>query len=363
MPEATIENFTVRHVCFPETTVPETHPINLNIRLIANVLPSFCFVLTVMWGQNARCGEVSNMRLDGFIAIQGEMENTDNIGIDDVEAELTLKTPRKKRTRAVITVDGKFYRRCVYLEDLYIDHRFNSKLRLTVGISKKVLGLEYENGRKYRASIHRSPIYQKMESLGIVGRQFNLKLSGKTGSGDGLKWSGALGADGTRDMNALVSIEKPFGNFGVGTWLMLEAHKVGSYYDPAYSHVFSFWANTDFLRIAIELFTGNDTKQTEYNEIFGDDRIVFFGGTKFEVRGKHRFSKELTLNPVFQTSFWTNDLDNYLDNTLHFLLGARFKFQRIAVSLNGEITGDRTANSNRRVFNDKALYVEIFFDF
>lgn len=347
----------------PKNVPNERHMPTERGKTRPNIAAIFCFSLAILVGKSAIAMDLSKMKIDGFIAILGEVENTDKYGLDDVEAELRLKTPRYKDTRAVITVDGKYYRRSLYLEDLYIDHKFHKNLKLTAGISKKILGLEYENGRQYRATIHRSPIYKKMESLGIVGRQFNLRLSGKATTQNGLNWSAAIGTDGTRDVNLLASLQKPLANAGVGTWLLIEAHKVGSYYDALYSQVFSFWYDIDILRMSMELFVGNDTRQTEYNEIFEDGRTVFFSGGKFEALGDYRFSKKVTFNPVFQTSFWMNDMENRLNNSLHFLLGARWRIGRIAVSLNGRITGERLENTGQRIFNDRAVYGEIFFDF
>ena len=323
----------------------------------------FALAAVMLCGVSARAAKIKKMKLDGHIAIQGEMENTDKMGVDDVEAKLTLKTPRYKGTRAVIAVEGKYYRQVVYFEDLYIDHKFNDRIQLTAGISKKVLGLEYENSSRYRATIHRSPVYQQMEKVGVVGRQLNFKLNVRSKKHDGFRLSCALGADGTRDVNLLFSLQKPLGVLGVGTWLLLEAHKVNSYYDPLYFQTFALWSDLEYLRISLELFAGNNSNETEYNEIFGDNRTVFMGGAKFETLTRFRFTKVVTLSPVFQTSFWASDLDHYLNNTLQFLLGARLQVRRISISLNGSITGDRLESSWRRSFDDKAIYVEMRYDF
>ena len=299
----------------------------------------------------------------GYISLQGEIENTDNMGVDAV-GELTYKTRRIYKTRAVFTVEGKYYRRTLVVEDFYLDHKFNKQLKLTAGISKKILGLEYEHGRKDRATIHRGPIYQKMEDLGIVGRQFNLRLIGlPQKDDDDFKLSGAIGIDGSRDFNLQLSLQKSLGIFGVGVWVLAEARKVGSYYAPLYAQTASLWIGQGGARATLETFTGIDTQRTEFYSTFGEDRTVLFGGASFKLTHEYRVNNKFRLGPVFHASYWIDDLEKRDNNSLELLIGGRFSVRRIGVSLNGTVTGNAREGLEKRSFDDKECYAEVIFYF
>jgi hypothetical protein len=63
------------------------------------------------------------------------------------------------------------------MKDVVVDYRYSRKLNISLGYSKKILGVEYEDGKRKRIPIHRSFPYRKMESLGIVGRQLISELT------------------------------------------------------------------------------------------------------------------------------------------------------------------------------------------
>ena len=301
--------------------------------------------------------------IGGYLGVEGEIENTDKMGVDAV-GELTYKTRRIKQTRAVFSIEGKYYRRTLFIEDLYLDHKFNKQFKLTLGISKKILGLEYEHGRKKRATIHRGPIYKKMEGLGIVGRQFNLRLIGlPKKNDDDFELSGAIGIDGSRDLNLQLSLQKRLGVFGVGVWVLAEAHKIGSYYTPLYAQAASVWIGYDDIRATLETFAGIDTQRTEYYSTMGRDRTVLFGGASLLLTYEYRVNDKLRLGPVLHASYWIDDLDNRDENFLELLSGARFRVRRIGVSINGKVTGNARESLEKRSFNEKECYVEVLFHF
>lgn len=142
----------------------------------------------------------------------------------ELEAELRFKTKRVQGLRAVVKFEGQYFRDSVELEDGYLDYKYDESLRIQLGVNKKRVGLEYEQGRRRRVSPERSFLYQKLETIGVVGRQLNLRVLTKPRRG--LVVDGTLGTNGSRDLNALIHIAQSHGALGYGTWGLLERHRV-----------------------------------------------------------------------------------------------------------------------------------------
>jgi hypothetical protein len=309
-------------------------------------------------------GASAGEKISGYVAVQGEAEDQVSGGVD-VVAQFKYKTRRVHETRAVLSLEGAYYDRSLDLEDAYVDYKPNDELRLTLGVSKKTLGLEYEGDRLERVTIHRSPIYQKMERLGIVGRQLNLRLnlspeSRKHGS---TELSSALGMDGGRDLNAQLSLIVRREHFGTGTWFLVEAHKVSRYYEPMIAEAFAFWAEAKRTRLTLELFSGIDTQRTEYRRTFEEHGRVLFFGTKLELSHDYHLTSAWKLKPLAQTSFWLDDARAPERHSLQLLAGAQLRVHDVRMSLNAEVTSEKNLDHGRRQFNGEALYAEVLYSF
>jgi hypothetical protein len=301
--------------------------------------------------------------VSGYVAVQGEVKKTTSSGVDAI-AEMKYATPRFNKTRAVIKVEGSYYDRTLALEDVFLDYKPDERMKFTLGISKKILGLEYEYDKEYRATIHRSPIYQKMERLGIVGRQLNLRmLSTPARRKKSWKLSGAVGVDGSRDLNAQFSVQAHYGALGVGAWVIAEAHKVSRLYSPMLAATFSMWGESARTRATLEAFDGIDTQRSEYHKTFGEGRTVVFFGVKAEVLHEYELTDHLVLSPVVQSSFWFDDVRRSSDNSLQFLVAARISMQRLVLSVNAAVTGESRESTGKRDFSGGAVYGETLFFF
>ena len=298
---------------------------------------------------------------DGYAAVDLEVEGM-NRAVADGTLKLKLETKRENKVKASTDVELNYNDRELYIEELKIDYKASKRSKWTFGIDKKIIGLEYEHGKKYRLTVKRGPIYKKMEELGIVGRQFTLKYDRKLKKK--LHLSTALGGDNGRNFNGTLSLQKKKKDWGLGSWYLLESHRINQKQIPVFVQSYAFWYRPEQGAIALELFHGIDAERTEYEKDFGDNRTVHFSGAKFEISSNHHIGQTLVLSPLFQTSFWIDDLKHSGGNTLQFLAGVNLTRGRLRFSINAETFGVKlSGNLNERKFNRTNGYVEITYFF
>lgn len=300
----------------------------------------------------------------GYAEINADSKNRNDTGVD-VTAKIELDTKRLAGMKAHIEAEGSAIKRDVYFEDVYIDYKFSKKLKATLGYSKKILGLEYETGKKKRLTIHRSPFYKKMESLGLVGRQinlrFNLKLNNKKKTGTFI--SGALGGDNSRDYNGQLSLQHKTKYWGCGLWSLVESHRIDGKSIWVFAETASVWHQTERTRLAFELFHGVDAVRTEFQQYLGSDRTVHFMGPKFDFTLHFTLKNDLLISPVIQSSLIFDDIQNPQENTLHVLFGVHLRWNNLVVAFNAESHGVNDINTSERQFRRKSYYGQVIYYF
>lgn len=297
---------------------------------------------------------LANDDVSGYVTLHTKVNNHHDGG-SAVVARVRYETPRIEGNRAVVTVEGNYYDRELVLEETYIDRRISPQLKMVAGIDKKILGLEYSENKAKRYTIHRSPIYQKMESLGLVGRQLTLRLIGtpETKPADNMKWSTALGTDGSRNFNLSLSFQRQVNDFGVGAWLLAEARKSSTGYRPALVNVLSLWLHNTRRRIALEIFQGIDPERSEFVATLGQRRNVSFSGAKLELVRRISLGKQYFLSPLVQASWWLDDVTEPGKHSWQTLLGVRLGHGKLWLSINGEAKGGRAYDE--RICHAEAL--------
>ena len=300
----------------------------------------------------------------GHLTLDAQSKNAYDFDID-MKGEFKLKTKRIEKTRAVATIEAGYQSMSLRLEDLYVDYKSSDRLRLTLGMSKKILGLEYEDSKQDRLTIRRSPIYQKMEAQGLVGRQLNLRAHVRLGKKkDGVKLSGALGGDNSRNFNAQLSVQRIKSEWGYGAWLLGELHRINGTFIPVFAESIACWYETKQGRLTLEGFHGIDAQQTELERLFADGRTVHFSGVKLDAAVNIPIGKHLVVSPLAQASFIVDDLAHSETNTVHLLAGVKAEIKRFRFSFNAETYGVKdTINDGTRLFNTESYYGEIAFFF
>ncbi len=301
---------------------------------------------------------------DGRVAIEVDSMSESETKLD-VTGRLELVTKRVKKLKAIIEVEASVYDREIVPKDMYIDYKLTKRMKLTLGYNKKILGLEYEMGKKHRLSVHRSPIYQKMEELGIVGRQINLRFLLKPKKKNhGAYFVGAIGGDNSRDYNVQLSLHRRLNNWGYGLWMLLEAHRIDGDFIPVLAESLAVWYQSEKWHLVLECFHGVDAERTEFEKNFGTTRSVQFLGPKLEMAINFALGKHAVLTPLFQISFWMDDLINPKQNTIQFLAGINLQIRGLRFSFNGETHGVNDVNKpGGWSFDRRSFYGEIIYFF
>lgn len=302
--------------------------------------------------------------IGGNVAVEVDSKNRSKTKVG-VTAKIKFKSKRLFRMKAHIDVEGSAVDKDVHFEDVYIDYKFSKKWNASFGYSKKILGMEYEIGRQRRLTIHRSPIYKKMEALGLVGRQITLRFNyqlGKKKSGTNI--SAAVGGDNGRDINAALSLQTKYKHWGYGGWALLEMHRIDGEYIPVFAEALALFYQKQQGQIALELHHGVDAQGTELEKRYGEERTVYFLGPKLNFVMNFILGKTLTLSPLFRTSLVMHDLKNPNENTVEFLIGTKLRWNDLVISFNAEMYGIKNIHQqNRRDFNRKSYYGEVIYFF
>ena len=292
----------------------------------------------------------------GHLTLEADAGTDEKFEID-MKGELKVKTKRVQKTRVVAAAEAGYQTLSFTLEDLYLDYKPGKKLLLTLGLSKKIMGLEYEDGRRQRITIKRSALYEKMESHGLVGHQINFRINKRFRKRhNGVRLSAAIGGDNSRNSNLILSLRHVRENWGYGFWLLGESHYIDDHFMPVVAEIVSLWHRSDRGRIVIEGFHGIDAHQTEYERLFADNRKVQFAGIKIECAANAQLGKNIVFSPLTQFSWWVDDIRYPENTTLQARAGLQLGWNRFRLSFNAETQSQKNTEENRIVYSQKDRY-------
>lgn len=300
-------------------------------------------------------GESQADELDGVVRVfvdkPGESEAR-----PEAEVQVKLKTKRRRGTRAVVKIEGRYYDRDLYIKDAYLDHSVNHAHRLRLGIDKKTLGLEYEEPSRERLTLHRSHVYQRLETLGLVGRQLEFRWLTRPVDGEaGMYADLSAGMDGSRNQNALGSLRYRLGSFGWGGWALIERHRIEHTYLPVWAAVCSWWVDTGAIRVATELFAGTDALATEFERTHGDGHTVAFYGPRAEVALRVALTEHWSLEPFVQGSLLARDArEASAGHQAQGLTGLNLRSKRLVFRTNVELVTERGPTAEHGSREDEA---------
>ncbi len=302
--------------------------------------------------------------LGGNVEVGVDVENANNTEVD-VNAELKYRSKRSKGFRAIVEAKASAVERDFHLKDVVVDYRYSKKLHISLGYSKKVLGVEYEDGKRKRIPIHRSLPYRKMESLGLVGRQLNLRVDLELGKKrHRTDISAALGGDNSRDYNLQLSLKKARGNLGLGVWGLLERHRIDKGFIPVFSEVLALWYESESGRVLLEAIHGVDAIRTEYQSHLGNDRTVHFVSPRLDLARFVAVTENTQIVPFVQMGVVFDDLNNPDENSLLFTAGTRFQWHDLRIGINVETVGVKdVTRENHRQFKRKSVYGQVIYFF
>lgn len=285
-------------------------------------------------------------KLDGVVRLFIEKPGTGEAE-PEAEVQVRLKSERRARTRAVLKVEGRYYDRYLDIKDAYLDHALDRGMYLRLGIDKKVLGLEYQESSRKRLTLHRSHVYQMLETLGLAGRQLEFRLLTRPAQRVGLYADISVGIDGSRNQNALGSLRYRAGPFGWGAWGLVERHRIEHTYLPVWALVSSWWVESGAVRVATELFAGVDALATEFERIVGDGHTVAFYGPRGELALRFALSERWNLEPFVQGSLLARDArDPEAGYQAQGLAGLNLRSKRLVFRTNAELVAEHGGSTS-----------------
>ncbi len=324
-------------------TYEHTFPVPLHARAAPPVLsrarklkhPILLFLFTFLCLWVATTGSAyakpakQKFKLRGEITGSYEVRNRIGPG---AKAKLRLRTRREKKLRSTLQLQGQYFRNDVSVKDIYVDYKFSNSYRLEFGVNKKVLGLEYEESSRERLSPKRSLLYSKMEVLGLVGRQLNLRL--QTKPTEHVHADITLGTDGNYNSNLAGKLLYRKGNWGLGSWGLFELHNITKprLVMPIWSTVASVWYQSTDNRMALEVFGGVDSFASEIMLLHGNGEQKHFAGGKLEFGHTFAWADDIHVEPFGQVSLLWDTVSSPERYSVQAVLGSHLYLSGFRVS-------------------------------
>lgn len=286
----------------------------------------------------------------------------------DMKGRFKLKTRAVNHFRGVLAIDPSAYNREVVPTRLYVDYKPNRMWRLRIGYAKKIVGLAYEQDKEDRLTIHRDPVYDKMNRSGLVGRQLAISLRLSPGKSRRNTLALAASHDGSRNSNITYSAIHRFASvrgLRAGLWGIVERRNfkaVGRL--TVFAHALALWYQREASRFAVEVIHGIDPDATQFEMLFHNSRKVHFLGPRVEASYRYRLTDAVSLQPLVSSSLTFDDLHRPRGNALRFLGGLNLQIHQLVVSINAETVGTSSPeNIGERRYEQKNIYGEIAFYF
>ena len=131
-----------------------------------------CFLVAYCMSSPAIADDI---KFEGEVSTGVKVEGFKN-GKAETEAELKIETKRVDSIKAHIDLEMDSKDREVELDEVYLDAKFSEENKLVFGLTKKIIGLEYERSNKQRMPLSRTLIYRKLESFAYVGKETTVRF-------------------------------------------------------------------------------------------------------------------------------------------------------------------------------------------
>jgi|GEM_PF-4946026 len=273
-----------------------------------------------------------------------ERENLHDVAID-ARGQVRVDSSRYYGTKGRVQVEASSRRRMIELERAFVNHRVNKGANIVFGYGKKILGFEYQQGQLKRLTIVRSPVYQKMQSLGLVGRHFHFRTNWKFDRKYDHKLSVSTGVYGPGGFSQMLSLRKTKGQLAYGAWLRYDFTRVDrsaypAKFRPTPAVVVSGRYKVKKGRVALEGFWGGDAQRSTLNRLIEDYDSVYFAGLKLEGIRHFSLGEGTRISPLFQTSLWADDLSELRRKQVQVLGGVILALRnRLDFMFNAQVVG------------------------
>lgn len=221
-----------------------------------------------------------DVKISGEVVSGIEVKEFKN-GKAETKAELKIESDRTDGVKGVVKLEMSNIDREVEIEEVYIDQKFDSGNKMIIGMTKKILGLEYDRSKKERLPESRTLIYRKLETFAYVGYETTIRFVDDGEDGKHLSYKYSVGYADSLDVNVSGLVTVPLReNLSVGWSGLLQSDKINKGRQIVWATAFSLLLDSDAYLGEAELIGGVDPFESEFEKTFGDSRAVLFAGGK-----------------------------------------------------------------------------------
>jgi hypothetical protein len=316
-----------------------------------NELCLFIFPMLLCLGTDSLAA--GDIKFEGEVTSGVEVVEFKN-GKSTTEAELSLETDRKEGVKAVLEFEVSNVDTELELEEIYIDKKQESGSNIILGVTKKILGLEYEQSDNKRLPISRTLIYRKLDTFAYVGKETTLRYESDQESGTYYTLSAGYAASLDYNIMGLVQTEISSNLSFLWTGLV-QSDKITNGRQMVWATTFSLLLDSEASTLESELIGGQDPFESDFEKTFGDGRKVIFAGAKFLYGLKLGDNDQY--RPFFSYSNVRHDLKYVRYYSDEYLFGLEFnatKMLSFAGNLN-LVSSNSRIDHKRRYWNDSSV--------
>jgi hypothetical protein len=253
-------------------TVPGFYP---HARLVA-----FCCLSLGTFASSALAAD-EGVKVEGEVKTGVEVLEFKN-GKAVTEAQLKIETKRVDSVKAKIELEMDNLDRVVEMEEVFLDKKFSDEQKLVIGLTKKIIGLEYERSDNERMPLSRTLVYRKLETFAFVGRETTVRYISEDENKKAKFFKASLGYADSLDYNISSIFSLPVGGDLSVLWSgLVQSDKINKGRQLAWATAFSALYDSETMLLEAELFAGIDPYESEFEKAFGSGRTVHFGAAKF----------------------------------------------------------------------------------
>lgn len=256
-------------------------------------------------------------RLDGRLNLElGVADDFDKANLDK-EAVFEVETRRKEGLRAVSDARISTESRGFELRELYLDYKSEGGTRWVGGQAKKRFGLSWDYSLEEVLTLTRGAVYDKLSTLAFTGRDSTVGFE---------KGAHALSAHTSEGINGalLYRYTRELGEGGdrFHSYTLLHLDRIDQRLAKlAGAQSFAYASYRGEMRYEAELFAGVDAFESEFNDLLGTSRRVYFAAASVAALwSPGKFA------PFGKIGILFPDLQDAPGQTIELTAGARYHF-------------------------------------
>lgn len=291
------------------------------------------------------------LSIEGRVDVGVEVERFKS-GETVYETQLDIKTKRKNGVRAAVELEATSKDRLIRTDKVYIDIKHSEISKSKIGLMTRDFGLEYEKNYSERTTIRRTLVYKKLESMGLVGREFGYFWKRESEETKGGPAAGIFYTEAGNGNLQLSYITGRDQDVNFGSWTLLAIDKVDAGRQFVWSQAFALWKERGGFRYESELIGGVDPDESEFEKSFGDGKPVYFYALKQSFDYRFELDEEQSIRPLVVLSGIVHDADTPRYTSLSLLLGVHYEpFHHLMIGADVDLV-----STNSKLDLDKRSY-------